>query len=131
MQVLTVLWIAAVFAALLAPYRVASSLETGLATLTVLTVVSAGVVSIRRRHPGAEYFALAWGALSSGVVTQTMHNNGLLPSNPFTANGVLFGSALEMVLLSFALADRINVARREKEMAQAQIISEQAMVQAL
>jgi PAS domain S-box-containing protein len=44
---------------------------------------------------------------------------------------LLIGSALEMVLLSFALGDRINVARRFKEQAQARIAAEHAMVEAL
>jgi PAS domain S-box-containing protein len=60
-----------------------------------------------------------------------LHNTGVLPSNAFTANALLIGSALEMVLLSFALADRINVARRFKEQAQARIAAEHSMVQAL
>jgi PAS domain-containing protein len=71
------------------------------------------------------------GAFLFGVVVQTMHNNGLLPSRLFTVDALLIGSALEMVLLSFALADRINVVRREKEAAQAQVILEQNMVQSL
>jgi PAS domain S-box-containing protein len=79
----------------------------------------------------ARYFATAWAVLLIGVVTLTLHNSGLLPSNPLTANSLLIGSALEMVLFSFALADRINVARRFKEMAQARIAAEHAMVEAL
>ena len=131
MLALTGLWIGAFFAALFLPYKVASSLETVLALLTVVTVVFAGAASIRRRHPGAECFALAWGASLAGVVTQARHNHGLLPSNPFTANGLLVGLTLEMVLSTFALADSIKFARRDAALAQARMISEQAMVQAL
>ena len=56
---------------------------------------------------------------------------GALPSNGLTSNAVVFGSALEMVLLSFALADRVNVARRFKEQAQSRIAAEHALVEAL
>jgi hypothetical protein len=66
-----------------------------------------------------------------GVAVLSLHNVGVLPSNAFTANALLIGSALEMVLLSFALGDRINVARRFKEQAQARIAAEHAMVEAL
>jgi len=41
-----------------------------------------------------------------------------MPTNMFTMNSLQFGSALEMVLLAFALADRFNVIRREKARAQ-------------
>ncbi len=125
------LWVAAFFGALLLPYRAGVWSVTLLALVGVGTVALAAVLAIRRRHPGAPYFALAWGALLLGVLVLTLHNNGFLPSNAITANALLIGSALEMVLLSFALADRINTARKDKELAQAQMESEHAVVQAL
>ncbi len=131
MRASAALWAAAFFMALALPYRAAVWMVTALAIAGVLTVALAGTLAMLRRHPGAQVFGLAWGALLAGVLTLTLHNNGLLPSNVFTANALLIGSSMEMVLLSFALADRINTARREKEMAQAQTILEQAMVQAL
>lgn len=131
MQIQIGLWIATIFAAVFLPYKVAGSMSIVLILLGVATVILAGGVSIRRRHPGAPYFGLAWSAFLLGVMTQAMHNYGLLPSNLFTANGLLIGSSMEMVLLSFALANRINVARQEKELAQAQVTAEQAVVRAL
>lgn len=125
------LWGAAFFMSLVLAHRTVVWMVTGLALLGALTVVVAGVLSIRRRHPGAKYFGFAWIALLLGIVILTAHNHGLLPSNGLTTNALLIGSALEMVLLSFALADRINVARREKELAQARVITERSMVQAL
>ena len=125
------LWCATFFGSLVLPYKTAGQLVTTLALSGVVTVLWAGALSVRRGHPGAIYFLLAWGAFLFGVVTQTMHNNGVLPSNPFTVDALLIGSALEMVLLSLALADRINAMRREKELAQAQVLAEQAMVQGL
>src|SRR5207248_6228705 len=86
---------------------------------------------IRRQFAGARYFFTAWALLLGGVVTLALPNTGVLPSNAFTSHALLIGSALEMVLLSFALADRINVARRFKELAQARIAAEHSMVQAL
>lgn len=91
-----------------------------------------GVLSLRRGHGGAGYFLLAWSLLLAGVVIQAMRNFGWLPTNVFTANAVLLGSSLEMLLLSFALADRINSVRRDKDMAQAEALqAKQAMVEAL
>lgn len=126
-----VVWFATFAGSLLLPYKTVGWIITALAMVGVVTVLLAGALSVRQGHPGAKYFLLAWGAFLFGVVTQTLHNNGLLPSNPFTVDALLIGSALEMVLLSFALADRINAMRREKEVAQAQVRSEQTLVQAL
>jgi PAS domain S-box-containing protein len=124
-------WALAVLAAVALPYTVSSYMVTVLAVVSVVTMVAVGIVSVKREFAGARYFFTAWAVLLVGVVTLSLHNTGFLPSNPITSNGLLIGSALEMVLLSFALGDRINVARRFKEQAQARLAAERAMVQAL
>lgn len=124
-------WSAALLAALTLPYTVTAWMVTVLAVVSVATGVVLGVLSIRRQFAGARLFFTAWAVLLAGVLTLALHNAGALPSNVVTANALLIGSAFEMVLLSFALADRINVARRFKEMAQARIAAEQALVEAL
>ncbi|GAB2575384.1 hypothetical protein GCM10027034_01990 [Ramlibacter solisilvae] len=124
-------WGLSVIAAVFLNYRLSSYMVIGLAVASVATMVIVGVISIRREFAGARYFFTAWAVLLVGVFTLALHNSGLLPSNRITSNAVLIGSALEMVLLSFALGDRINVARRFKEQAQARIAAEHAMVEAL
>lgn len=124
-------WTVALVAAVTLPYTATAWLVTVMALVSVATGVVVGVVSIRRRFAGARLFFTAWAVLLAGVLTLALHNAGVLPSNLVTANSLLIGSALEMVLLSFALADRINVARRFKEMAQARIAAEHALVGAL
>jgi PAS domain S-box-containing protein len=131
MKLLMAGWALTLVAALALHYAVSSWMVTVLAVFTVTLLVVAGVMSVRRGHPGARYFLTAWTVLLAGVVTLSLHNTGVLPSNPFTSNSLLLGSAFEMLLLSFALADRINVSRAEKEQAQARIASEHAMVEAL
>lgn len=131
MQALVAGWLLTLLAALTLPYVVSSLMVTVLAVFSVITLVVVGVLSVRSGHPGAKYFLAAWALLLVGVVTLALHNTGALPSHALTANSLLIGSALEMVVLSFALADRINVTRREKEQAQARIMAEHAMVEAL
>lgn len=124
-------WIATGFLSLVVPHRMATLMVTWLALLGLVSIVVAWVASMRSKQPGAKYFGLAWGVFLTSIVILLIHNYGMLPSNFFTANALLIGSSFEMVLLSFALADRINIARREKEVAQAQVASEQAVVLAL
>ena len=125
------LWLAAIAAALLLPYVISVWMVTVLAILTVTSLVIVGVLSVRRRHPGARYFLFAWAVLLLGVAVLALHNTGFLPSNALTANSLMIGSALEMVLLSFGLANRINLAIIEKEQAQARSQVDHAMVEAL
>jgi PAS domain S-box-containing protein len=131
MQLMLAGWVLAVIAGLALPYTISSYMVTVLAVISVVTMVTVGVVSVKREFAGARYFCSAWAVLLVGIVTLSLHNTGFVSSNPLTANSLLIGSALEMVLLSFALGDRINVARRFKEQAQARLAAERAMVQAL
>jgi PAS domain S-box-containing protein len=129
--VLTVLWALTGIAGAALPYVVSTWMVTVLAPVTVAALVLSGVLALRRGHGGARHYLAAWAMLLVGALALFLHNTGLVPSNAFTSNGLLVGSALEMVLLSFALADRINVARRFKEQAQVRLAAEQSMVQAL
>ena len=124
-----VLTVVAVFAA---PLHWSAWMLNALSSTLGLTMVYIGAVAWRGGHPGARYFLLAWSMLLMGAVALPLHNLGLLPINPLTRNALMLGSALEMLLLSFALADRFNTTRREKEQAQASAIaSEQQRVELL
>jgi PAS domain S-box-containing protein len=94
---------------------------TLLAIISIVVVAAMAVRSVINRYPGARYFLLAWGMLMAGGLTLALHGAGLVPSNWFTVNSLMIGSGLEMVLLSFALGDRIGSVRREKLKAQNQI----------
>jgi diguanylate cyclase (GGDEF)-like protein len=61
-----------------------------------------------------------------------LRNLNLLPTTFFSFYAIQIGSALEMLLLSFALADRINGLRREKDLAQGEALAvKQQLVGAL
>ena len=81
-----------------------------------------GAVSLIRREPGSRFFVLAWISFLLGVLVIALHNVGALPSNILTTNALLIGSVIEMLLLSLALADRINELQRSREQAQAQVL---------
>jgi diguanylate cyclase (GGDEF)-like protein len=77
-----------------------------------LVAVAAGVVGVLRKQAGARYFLAAWSLLLVGVAAMALRNFGWLPTHWLTTHAMQIGSALEMLLLSFALADRIHVVRR-------------------
>jgi diguanylate cyclase (GGDEF)-like protein len=91
-----------------------------------------GVYCLLKGHPGARYFLLAWTLLLVAVAVMAMRNMGWLPTTTLTNYSMQIGSSLEMLLLSFALADRINVMRRKKDAATHEaLVAKQAMVDAL
>jgi len=123
-------WLLALAAALALPYVWSTWMVTVLAVGSVATLIVTGALSVSRGYAGARYFLVAWALLLAGVLTLFLHNVGVLPSNPLTSNALLIGSALEMVLLSFALADRIDVGLQFRDRAQVRIAAEHAMVEA-
>lgn len=87
--------------------------------LTALLVLITAINSFRRGSRQAGFFLLAWTVFLVGVVVFVLKDAGVLSYNGLTAHVMPIGSAIEGVLLSFGLADRINVLRREKEQSQA------------
>ncbi len=76
----------------------------------------------RTGHLPARYFLAAWSVFMTGVLVFVAKDWGLLPYNDLTKYMMAIGSAVEVVLLSFGLADKINVLRREKELSQVQAL---------
>ena len=58
---------------------------------------------------------VAWAMLLLGTALYASVSFGALPKNVVTEYGIQFGSALEMILLSFALAYRYARLRGENE----------------
>jgi signal transduction histidine kinase/CheY-like chemotaxis protein len=62
----------------------------------------------------ARYFIIAWSIFLLGGLANILMVSGLLPYNFLTVYASQIGSALEVALLSLALADRINAMREER-----------------
>ena len=77
--------------------------------------IAAGLVAWRRGFSPAIYYVVAWAVLSLCVVWHVLVSFSLLPWNNLSSMMMGVGSALEAILLSFALADRIRALRRERE----------------
>ena len=71
----------------------------------------------------AGFFLMAWTFFLVGVMVYVLRDAGVLPYDQLTTYAMPIGSAMEGVLLSFALADRINIMRKEKELSQAEALS--------
>ncbi|MEO8068435.1 MAG: 7TM diverse intracellular signaling domain-containing protein [Flavobacteriales bacterium] len=73
----------------------------------------------RRGSRQAGYFLIAWTVFLTGTMVFVLKDAGVLPYNDITIYTMPLGSAIEGILLSFGLADRIHVLRKEKERSQA------------
>ncbi|HEY1005743.1 MAG TPA: 7TM diverse intracellular signaling domain-containing protein, partial [Sphingobacteriaceae bacterium] len=85
-------------------------------------VLYTAFVIYRRNYKPARYFLYAWTVFLVSVLVFVLKDYGVLPYNLFTIHAVQIGSALEAVLLSFALANKINILKQEKEASQAEAL---------
>lgn len=90
--------------------------------LMAVYVVSASAYIARKGFKAAIFYLLAWSIFMVGLIFYVLKNYGILPSNIFSNYALYIGSALEAILLSIALADKINELTREKEQSQARAL---------
>lgn len=96
--------------------------------VSMLVIMSVGLFCAFKRQRSAYFFVAAYLVLfATGVIT-SLAGLGLFPANAVSMNALQFGSAVEMLLLAFALADRFNVMRREKEKAQKTVLDTQQLM---
>jgi diguanylate cyclase (GGDEF)-like protein len=103
----------------LGSWLVAEELLAYVSLLTCLSYLAAGILALRNGYHPARVFLLACGVLILGTAAYVLMFLGLLDETFAAEYGVQVGSAVEVVLLAFALGDRINLLKREKEEAQA------------
>ena len=100
--------------------------------LTVLVILGTGIAAAWQRQRSAYFFLTAFALLMLGGATTTLRALGIVPTNAFTVDGLQLGSALEMLTLAFALADRYNQMRRDKARAQKALLeTQQQLVETL
>ncbi len=66
----------------------------------------------------AKYFILAWSVFLLSIIVYVLRNLGVLPYNNFTNYSVLAGTSFETIVLSLALAAKINELKKDKETSQ-------------
>ncbi len=115
------LWAMTIWGVLLAPLILwANMLPAGNVTITIhsILLLVSGIVCWYRGNKPARFYVLAWSFYILGGIGNTLRNANLMSHNFFTSYGTEIGSAIETLLLAFALSDRYRLIRREKDIAQ-------------
>jgi len=111
--------------------QVSIRVVAGLAALSSLVTLVASVRETWRGSRPARFFLLASAALLVFILFGSARSVALAPANFFTIYCLHVGLALEVLLLSFGLADRIHAMRTEHAEAQAAKLStQQALLEA-
>ncbi|TNC83154.1 MAG: hypothetical protein C9356_01540 [Oleiphilus sp.] len=107
-------------------YDVSIRLANPVASMTAVLLSFLGLNAYRIGHPSARYFLLSWSTLIIGGLAYSLKSWGFLPSNLFTEYGWQAGSAIEAILLSMAIAERINKETRKRARMQHRVQATQA-----
>lgn len=92
------------------------------ALLGAIVLLLCGIILAIRGYRPAKFYLIAWSFFLVSVIIYVLETYSLVPYNLFTRNILLIGSSIEIALLSFALADKINVYKKEKELSQAEAL---------
>jgi HPt (histidine-containing phosphotransfer) domain-containing protein len=93
------------------PYGLAIKISIVYVVLAIALVFLITVISIRKRQREGYFYGIAWTAFLIGTIFLSFNKLGLLPRTALTENSLQIASVLEMLLLSFALADQMNILR--------------------
>ncbi len=102
---------------LIGKHAVNIKLAAVLGILETATILITGAVCLKKGHPMARTFLLAWSLFLLGGFVYAARALGLFPTNFLTTYAIQFGSTAVVVLLSLGLAARLNLEKKEKYLA--------------
>lgn len=101
---------------------------TAYALIGIPFMIGTAVYVWRKGYTPAFYYLLSWTVFFVGGILYGLKSIGVLPNIFVTSYGLQIGSAMEVILLSIALAARINLMKKEKEEAQKYAIEMQTLL---
>ena len=101
-----------------APYTL-NLQQSGILCLVCLVMnLTSGTICFQKGDRSAGYYMLAWSTFLIGGVSVALNKFGWVAQAPATEYALQVGSALEVVLLSFALGYRMNLLEEQKSRSQ-------------
>lgn len=127
MMGLTAITIAAIVLSLLTSYEVAALITPPLSIVVAMAILGTGIWVMSKGFRPARIFLLAWAVFLFAVMQTSLQRFGILDFGFISQYGVLIGTLVEVILLSIALADRINTLMHDKEDAQTRLLENNAL----
>lgn len=93
--------------------RIVLRVATFLVLPSCLALLYGGFSSLKAGFRPARFFVIAWIVYLIGAILVALRGLGLAPTSFITTYSIQIGSAMEVILLSLALADKINTLRKE------------------
>lgn len=103
-----------ILSAIFLDYSLSIQMGVFLVVLTCPSALVIGLILSKKGSRNARFFSISWLALLLGAFLNALNKAGLIPVNFITENALQLGSALEVALLSIALASRITTFKEEQ-----------------
>jgi signal transduction histidine kinase len=83
--------------------------------LFFIYMATVGIIVLKKGFAPARFYLAGFSFLLTGVIIYMLKDNAIIPENWFTESSYQIGSALEAIILSYALANKLNTFKKEKE----------------
>jgi signal transduction histidine kinase/CheY-like chemotaxis protein len=93
---------------LVSSYSIAIRAGTVLALIGASLFLAAGLICLRKDFRPAKFYVFAFTAFLIGIIMNSLKQLGVIEQGFFSEYSIQIGSAIEMVLLSLALGDKIR-----------------------
>ncbi|MDI1302640.1 MAG: sensor domain-containing diguanylate cyclase [bacterium] len=111
------------------PYALLIRLQIVISAAGCLSILLGGAVRWYRGDVSARLYTIAWATMLLGGMVLALSKFRLLPQSVFTEYATQTGSAVGVILLSFALVSRINEERRRRHEAQQEVFEGARLLQ--
>lgn len=117
-SIIIILELAGALASLILPYAVVIQSVIVFAVLVAAFKLYASIQQAIKGIYTAKLFLFAWFTLLCGAISLAATSMGWLPASFLTTNAFMIGSAVEVIVLSFTLAERLNQFNKDKALAE-------------
>jgi signal transduction histidine kinase len=113
LKVLMLYSVVAVVLSLFLTYRTSMLMSVGLAIMVPILLLISGTLVWKNKFRPARFYVFGWSSFLLGTVVIALNKYGIFHGYLFFNHAQQLGSALEMIFLSWALADRIKLMQDE------------------
>lgn len=117
-----------IFLPLVIKYSTCIQISALLSILTISSVMVTGITSYLKRYRPALFFMVAWSVFLIGSIIYALRVLKVIPANSVTYYTMQIGSAIQLILLSLGLGDRITIMRKEKRIADKEIAQANTLI---
>ncbi len=123
LRVFQVVYLLYLFTSLAGFYSITYNAILKTQSVSAVFILASAIYLYKKGFAEAKYYLIGWSSLMVGIIIYVAKDYGWLPYTNITEYALLYGSAAEVTLLSFALADKINIYKKEKEKSQEEALN--------